>query len=45
VWAACVAAPLRSQSLTFLDWQQPIACRGVAVFPDDTVVADDDVLL
>ena len=42
VWAAGVAAPLPSQSLTFLDWQQPIACGGVAVFPDDTVVADDD---
>jgi regulator of RNase E activity RraA len=28
--------------LTFVGWQQPIACGGVAVFPDDVVVADDD---
>ncbi len=23
-------------------WQQPIGCGGVAVFPNDVVVADDD---
>jgi hypothetical protein len=28
--------------LTFVGWQQPIACGGVAVFPDDVVVADED---
>jgi regulator of RNase E activity RraA len=28
--------------LTFVDWQQPIGCGGVAVFPDDVVLADDD---
>jgi regulator of RNase E activity RraA len=25
-----------------VDWQQPIGCGGVAVFPDDVVVVDDD---
>lgn len=28
--------------LTFVAWQQPIGCGGVAVFPDDIVVADED---
>ena len=28
--------------LTFVDWQQPIGCGGVAVFPDDVIVVDDD---
>ena len=28
--------------LTFVGWQEPIGCGGVAVFPDDVIVADDD---
>jgi regulator of RNase E activity RraA len=28
--------------LTFVAWQQPIACGGVAVFPGDVMVCDDD---
>ena len=28
--------------LTFVGWQEPIACGGVAVFPDDVIVVDDD---
>ncbi|HYG42657.1 MAG TPA: ribonuclease activity regulator RraA, partial [Bordetella sp.] len=28
--------------LTFVDWQQPIGCGGVAVFPDDIIVSDQD---
>jgi regulator of RNase E activity RraA len=28
--------------LTFVNWQEPIGCGGVAVFPDDVVVADTD---
>ena len=28
--------------LTFVDWQQPIGCGGVAVFPADVIVADQD---
>lgn len=42
VWCAGVAAPPSVAGLTFVDWQQPIGCGGVAVFPDDVVVADGD---
>jgi regulator of RNase E activity RraA len=37
-----VAAPPSVAGLTFVGWQEPIACGGVAVFPDDVIVADDD---
>jgi regulator of RNase E activity RraA len=42
VWCAGVAAPASVASLTFIDWQEPIGCGGVAVYPDDIIVADDD---
>jgi len=42
VWCAGVAAPPSVAGLTFVNWQEPIGCGGVAVFPDDTIVADDD---
>ena len=42
VWCAGVAAPPSVAGLTFVNWQEPIACGGVAVFPDDVMVADDD---
>jgi regulator of RNase E activity RraA len=42
VWSAGVAAPPSVAGLTFVDWQQPIGCGGVAVFPGDLVVADQD---
>jgi regulator of RNase E activity RraA len=42
VWCRGVAAPPSVAALTFVDWQQPIGCGGVAVFPGDTVVADSD---
>lgn len=41
-WCQGVAAPPSVARLTFVDWQEPIGCGGVAVFPDDVVVADDD---
>jgi regulator of RNase E activity RraA len=28
--------------LTFVGWQEPIGCGGVAVFPNDVIVADRD---
>ena len=42
VWCSGAAAPPSVAGLTFVDWQRPIACGGVAVFPGDVVVVDDD---
>jgi regulator of RNase E activity RraA len=42
VWCQGVAAPPSVAGLTFVNWQEPIGCGGVAVYPDDVVVADDD---
>ena len=42
VWCNGVAAPPSVAGLTFVGWQQPVGCGGVAVFPNDVVVADDD---
>lgn len=42
VWCSGVAAPASVAGLTFVGWQEPIGCGGVAVFPDDVLVADGD---
>lgn len=42
VWCNGVAAPPSVAGLTFVGWQEPIACGGVAVFPDDVIVVDED---
>jgi regulator of RNase E activity RraA len=42
VWGAGVAAPPSVAGLTFVGWQQPIGCGGVAVFPNDVIVTDAD---
>jgi regulator of RNase E activity RraA len=42
VWCQGGAAPPSVAGLTFVAWQQPIGCGGVAVFPDDVIVVDDD---
>jgi regulator of RNase E activity RraA len=42
VWCRGAAAPPSVAGLTFVAWQQPIGCGGVAVFPDDVIVADKD---
>jgi regulator of RNase E activity RraA len=42
VWCAGAAAPPSVAGLTFVGWGEPIGCGGVAVFPDDVVVVDDD---
>ena len=42
VWCQGAAAPPSVAGLTFVNWQEPNGCGGVAVFPDDVVVVDDD---
>jgi regulator of RNase E activity RraA len=42
VWCRGAAAPPSYAGLTFVGWQEPIGCGGVAVFPDDVIVADAD---
>ncbi|MFT4185195.1 MAG: ribonuclease activity regulator RraA [Rhizobium sp.] len=42
VWCSGAAAPPSVAGLTFVDWDQPVGCGGVAVFPNDVIVADND---
>ena len=42
VWCGGAAAPPSVAGLTFVAWQEPIGCGGVAVFPDDLIMVDDD---
>lgn len=42
VWCQGTAAPASVAGLTFVNWQEPIGCGGVAVFPNDVVVVDTD---
>jgi regulator of RNase E activity RraA len=42
VWSQGSVAPPSVAALTFVGWQQPVGCGGVAVYPNDVVVADDD---
>ncbi|MGH6859343.1 MAG: ribonuclease activity regulator RraA [Phyllobacterium sp.] len=42
VFCSAVAAPPSVAGLTFVGWQEPVSCGGVAVFPGDIIVADDD---
>jgi len=42
VWCAGAAAPASVAGLTFVGWQEPIGCGGVAIYPGDVVVADGD---
>ena len=42
VWCRGTAAPASVAGLTFVGWQEPIACGGVAVFPNDVLVVDTD---
>jgi regulator of RNase E activity RraA len=42
VWCRGAAAPPSVAGLTFVNWQEPIGCGGVAVFPNDVIVADAD---
>jgi regulator of RNase E activity RraA len=42
LWCAGFAAPPSVAGLTFVGWEEPIACGGVAIFPGDAIVADKD---
>ena len=42
VWCQGVAAPPSVAGLTFVNWQEPIGCGGVAVLPNDIIVSDED---
>src|SRR6202041_1633920 len=42
VWCKGAAAPPPGAGLTFVNWPGPIGCGGVAIFPDDVIVVDDD---
>jgi regulator of RNase E activity RraA len=42
IWAQGAAASPSVAALLFVDWRQPIGCGGVAVYPDDYIVADQD---
>jgi regulator of RNase E activity RraA len=42
IWSSGITAPPPSAKMLLAAWQQPIGCGGVAVFPDDLVVADAD---
>jgi regulator of RNase E activity RraA len=42
VWCQGTAAPPSVAGLTFVGWQEPIGCGGVAVFPNDVIVVDQD---
>jgi regulator of RNase E activity RraA len=42
VWSQGAAASPSIAGLMFAGWQQPIGCGGVAVYPGDLVVADQD---
>src|SRR5215813_7430554 len=42
VWCAGAAPPASIAGLTFVGWQEPIGCGGIAVYPSDVIVADGD---
>ncbi|MFD1882296.1 hypothetical protein [Paracoccus pacificus] len=42
VWASGTTAPPSVAGMTFVNWQEPVSCGGVAIFPDDLIVADRD---
>ena len=42
IWSQGTAAPPSIAGMIFCGWQEPIGCGGVAVYPGDLIVADDD---
>lgn len=41
-WARRVASPPSVAGLTFVNWQEPIACGGVVISPGNMIVVDGD---
>jgi regulator of RNase E activity RraA len=42
IWAAGTSSPPSVAGLTFVGWQEPIGCGGVAIIPNDLIIADKD---
>jgi regulator of RNase E activity RraA len=42
IWSSGITAPPPAATLMLADCQEPIGCGGVAVFPNDVIVADAD---
>ena len=42
IWTVGITAPPPATHLMLVEWLTPIGCGGVAVFPDDIIVADAD---
>ena len=42
IWSAGITAPPPAARLMLAAWNEPIGCGGVAVYPNDIVVADAD---
>lgn len=42
VWSQGTAAPASASGMIFANWQEPIGCGGIAVYPGDVIVSDDD---
>jgi regulator of RNase E activity RraA len=42
IWCSGICAPPSVAHLTFVDWQQPIGCGGVGIYPNDVMVTDRD---
>jgi regulator of RNase E activity RraA len=42
IWTAGITAPPPAAQLMLVAWGEPIGCGGVAVFPDDIIIADAD---
>jgi regulator of RNase E activity RraA len=42
LWCAGFAAPGPSAEFAAAGWQEPIGCGGIAIMPNDIMIADDD---
>jgi len=42
IWSQGAAAPPSVAGLIFAGWNEPVGCGGVAVYPGDLIVADED---